>query len=151
MGVLTLTLIAVGCKSNVGSVLSTIIRKVFLPISETLPTASVCLTLEMNATWQYSVNNGNDFVNGTGSSFMLADNTTYAANAIQVRQTDAVGNVSDTGKNTLRIVVDNTDPTFDLQPTAINVMSVLPCLKTILLILIEFTVPTIVTVPLKVD
>jgi hypothetical protein len=43
------------------------------------------------------------------------------ANAIQVRQTDAVGNVSDIGKNTLRIVVDNTDPTFDLQPTAINV------------------------------
>ena len=77
--------------------------------------------LEMNATWQYSVNNGNDFVNGTGSSFTLADNATYAANAIQVRQTDAVGNVSDIGKNTLRIVVDNTDPTFDLQPTKIKV------------------------------
>jgi hypothetical protein len=46
--------------------------------------------------------------NGTGSSFTLADNTTYAANAIQVRQTDAVGNVSDIGKNTLRIIVDNT-------------------------------------------
>jgi hypothetical protein len=40
----TSTLILVGCKSNVGSVLSTTIRKVFLPISETLPTASVCLT-----------------------------------------------------------------------------------------------------------
>jgi hypothetical protein len=77
--------------------------------------------LEMNATWQYSVNSGNDFVNGTNSSFTLADNATYAANAIQVRQTDAVGNVSDIGKNTLRIVVDNTDPTFDLQPTALNV------------------------------
>jgi hypothetical protein len=77
--------------------------------------------LEMNATWQYSVNNGNDFVNGTGSSFTLADNATYAANAIQVRQTDAVGNVSDIGKNTLRIVVDNANPIFNLQPTAINV------------------------------
>jgi hypothetical protein len=31
------------------------------------------------------------------------------------------GNVSDIGKNTLRIIVGNTDPTFDLQPTAINV------------------------------
>jgi hypothetical protein len=40
----------------------------------------------MNATWQYSINNGNDCVNGTGSRFTLADNTTYAANAIQVRQ-----------------------------------------------------------------
>ncbi|CAB9543647.1 hypothetical protein formerly called flagellar hook-length control protein FliK, partial [Bathymodiolus brooksi thiotrophic gill symbiont] len=77
--------------------------------------------LEVNATWQYSVNNGNDFVNGTGSSFTLADNATYAANAIQVRQTDAGGNVSDIGKNTLRIVVDNTGPIFNLQPTEINV------------------------------
>jgi hypothetical protein len=84
--------------------------------------------LEMNATWQYSVNSGNDFVNGTNSSFTLADNATYAANAIQVRQTDAVGNVSDIGKNTLRIVVDNTDPTFDLQPTAINVNVNIPLL-----------------------
>jgi hypothetical protein len=39
---------------------------------------------------------------------------------------DAVGNVSDIGKNTLRIVVDNTDPTFDLQPTAINVNVITP-------------------------
>jgi hypothetical protein len=50
------------------------------------------------------------------SNFTLADNTTYVANAIQVRQTDAGGNVSDIGKNTLRIVVDNTDPIFNLQP-----------------------------------
>jgi hypothetical protein len=54
-------------------------------------------------------------------SFTLADNATYAVNAIQVRQTDAGGNVSDISKNTLRIVVDNTDPTFGLQPTAIKV------------------------------
>jgi hypothetical protein len=32
----------------------------------------------------------NNFVNGTGNSFTLANNATYAANAIQVRQTDAV-------------------------------------------------------------
>jgi hypothetical protein len=61
-------------------VLSTTIRKVFLP-----------------ATWQYSVNGGNSFVNGTGSSFMLANNTAYVANAIQIKQTDAVGNISDIG------------------------------------------------------
>jgi hypothetical protein len=46
MGVLTLTLIAVGCKSNVGSVLSTTIRKVFLPISVTLPTAKFAITTD---------------------------------------------------------------------------------------------------------
>jgi hypothetical protein len=77
--------------------------------------------LESNATWQYSVNGGNDFIDGTGSSFTLANNTTYVANAIQIKQTDAVGNVSDIGKNTLRIVVDNANPIFNLQPTAINV------------------------------
>jgi hypothetical protein len=50
--------------------------------------------LEVGAIWQYSVNGGNSFVNGTGSSFMLANNTAYVANAIQIKQTDAVGNVS---------------------------------------------------------
>jgi hypothetical protein len=77
--------------------------------------------LEVGVTWQYSVNGGNDFIDGTGSSFTLANNTTYVANAIQIKQTDAVGNVSDIGKNTLRIVVDNANPIFNLQPTAINV------------------------------
>ncbi len=77
--------------------------------------------LEVNATWQYSISGDNGFVDGTGSSFTLANNTIYVANAIQVRQTDAAGNVSDIGKNALRIVVDNTGPIFDQQPTAINV------------------------------
>jgi hypothetical protein len=51
----------------------------------------------------------------------LADNTTYEANAIQIRQTSAAGNISDIGKNTLRIVIDNTNPIFDLQSaTTVN-------------------------------
>ena len=73
--------------------------------------------LEVNATWQYSIN-GNDFINGTGNNFTLT-NATYEANAIQIRQTDAVGNVSDISKNTLRIIVDTTDPIFDQQPTTV--------------------------------
>ncbi|CAC9549118.1 hypothetical protein [uncultured Gammaproteobacteria bacterium] len=77
--------------------------------------------LEVGATWQYSISGDNGFVDGTGNNFTLADNATYVANAIQVRQTDAVGNVSDISKNTLRIVVDNTGPIFNLQPTEINV------------------------------
>jgi hypothetical protein len=51
--------------------------------------------LEVGATWQYSISGDNGFVDGTGNNFTLADNTTYVANAIQVRQTDAVCNVSD--------------------------------------------------------
>jgi hypothetical protein len=61
------------------------------------------------------ISGDNGFVDGTGNSFTLADNATYAVNAIQVRQTDAVGNVSDISKNTSPIVIDTTDPTFGLQ------------------------------------
>ncbi len=78
--------------------------------------------LELNATWQYSISGDNGFIDGTGNSFTLADNTTYEANAIQIRQTSAAGNISDIGKNTLRIVIDNTNPIFDLQSaTTVNV------------------------------
>ncbi len=78
--------------------------------------------LESNATWQYSISGDNGFIDGTGNSFTLADNTTYEANAIQIRQTSAAGNISDIGKNTLRIVIDNTNPIFDLQSaTTVNV------------------------------
>jgi hypothetical protein len=87
--------------------------------------------LEVGATWEYSIN-GNGFVNGTDNSFMLANNTTYEANAIQVRQIDVANNVSDIGKNTLRIVVDNTNPIFDLQPaTTVNVRANSPITTTV--------------------
>ncbi|CAC9623987.1 hypothetical protein [uncultured Gammaproteobacteria bacterium] len=86
--------------------------------------------LEVGATWQYSISS-DGFVNGTGSSFTLANNTTYEANAIQVRQTDVAGNVSDIGKNTLRIVVDNTGPIFDSQPTTVNVNANAPITTTV--------------------
>ncbi len=55
--------------------------------------------LESGASWQYSVNSGSTWVNGSGSSFSLAANTSYAANAVQVRQTDVAGNSSAAGKN----------------------------------------------------
>jgi hypothetical protein len=51
---------------------------------------------------------------------MLTNNTTYEANTIQIRQIDKAGNVSDIGKNTSRIIVDNTNPMFDQQPTTID-------------------------------
>jgi hypothetical protein len=87
--------------------------------------------LEVGATWEYSIN-GNGFVNGTDNSFMLANNTTYEANTIQVRQIDVANNVSDIGKNTLRIVVDNTNPIFDLQPaTTVNVRANSPITTTV--------------------
>ena len=55
--------------------------------------------LETGAAWQYSTNSGNTWFSGSGSSFSLAANTSYAANAVQVRQTDAAGNSSAVGQN----------------------------------------------------
>jgi hypothetical protein len=99
--VLTSTLIAVGCKPNVGSVVAQPtfdfvdtglldndgITNNGLITLKTILLIFIEVTMPMIATVPLKVN-------GTGSSFTLADNATYAANAIQVRQTDAVGNVS---------------------------------------------------------
>jgi hypothetical protein len=52
--------------------------------------------------------------------FTLVTDATYEANAIQVRQIDEVGNISNISKNTSRIVVDTIDPIFDQQPTTID-------------------------------
>ena len=62
--------------------------------------------LEAGGKWEYSTNAGTSWTTGTGSSFTLADGS-YAANAVQVRQTDAAANVSPIGKSATAITVDN--------------------------------------------
>jgi hypothetical protein len=64
-------------------------------------------------------------------SVVIENLSAFVPFAIQVRQTDAVGNVSDRGKNTLRIVVDNTGPIFDSQPTTVNVNANAPITTTV--------------------
>jgi hypothetical protein len=92
------------CWSNLGSVVSTIIGEVILLISETLPTASI-----------FTLNEG-----------------TYEANTIQIRQIDAVGNVSDIRKITSPIIVDTTDPIFDQQqPITANISPNTPITTTV--------------------
>lgn len=53
--------------------------------------------LETNATWQYTVDGGETWTNGSGSSFTLADGT-YTS-VVQVRQIDQAGNVGTPGVN----------------------------------------------------
>ena len=67
---------------------------------------------EAGGTWQFSTDSGGTWTTGNGSSFMLAANQTYAANAIQVRQTDAAGNVGAMRGNATAVTVDTTVPTF---------------------------------------
>jgi peptidyl-prolyl cis-trans isomerase A (cyclophilin A) len=66
--------------------------------------------LETGARWEYSVNKGATWKKGIGKTFTLAEGS-YAANHIQVRQTDAAGNVStNVGQSDITMVVDKTAP-----------------------------------------
>ena len=51
--------------------------------------------LETGASWEYSTNGGLNWAAGSGSTFVLAPGS-YPAQAVQVRQTDAAGNLSAT-------------------------------------------------------
>ncbi|MCS7488522.1 hypothetical protein UA24_19205, partial [Marinomonas sp. BSi20414] len=62
------------------------------------------------ASWEYSVDKGASWTRGTGDSFELGANATYAIGDIQVRQTDAAGNTSDIRSNDRAITVDTTAP-----------------------------------------
>ena len=65
--------------------------------------------LESGASWQYSTNGGTSFNPGTGTSFTLVAGT-YAANAVQVKQTDIAGNTGVVGGNVAAINMDTTAP-----------------------------------------
>ncbi|MGO2511230.1 beta strand repeat-containing protein [Marinomonas polaris] len=56
--------------------------------------------------WEYSVDSGANWVTGSGTSFELNENQTYAVGSIQVRQTDVAGNVSAIKSNTTAITTD---------------------------------------------
>jgi len=66
--------------------------------------ATVNVTLEAGASWEYRIGSG-AWTAGSGSSFALAEGS-YAAGAVQVRQTDLAGNVSAASANPAAIVVD---------------------------------------------
>uniref|UniRef100_UPI0018E547F4 Ig-like domain-containing protein n=1 Tax=Salinicola sp. CPA57 TaxID=1949080 RepID=UPI0018E547F4 len=79
--------------------------------------------LEGGATWEYSTDGGDSWTTGMGASFELPEGD-YAADAVQVRQTDAAGNTSGVG-NLGAVSIDVTDPvapvidsaTDDIDPT----------------------------------
>ncbi|MDX6807673.1 hypothetical protein, partial [Terrihabitans rhizophilus] len=56
------------------------------------PTVNVG-NLDEGADWEYSLDGGDTWLDGTGTSFELPPGT-YAAGEVQVRQTDAAGNTS---------------------------------------------------------
>ena len=68
------------------------------------------------ASWEYSLNGGTTWTTGTGTSFSMASDTSYAIGDIQVRQTDAAGNTSAAASNAVAITEDSTvaAPSFAL-------------------------------------
>ncbi len=60
--------------------------------------------VEPGATWEFSVNSGNTWAPGAGSSF-VAPAGTYGSGALQARQTDSAGNRGPAGQNQTEIVV----------------------------------------------
>lgn len=65
--------------------------------------------IETKAKWEYSIDGGTNWKKGKGSSISLAEGS-YAEFSLQVRQTDAAGNVSTVGKSVGTLVVDKTAP-----------------------------------------
>ncbi|SHG74270.1 hypothetical protein SAMN02745753_04421 [Marinomonas polaris DSM 16579] len=56
--------------------------------------------------WEYSLDSGSTWLEGSGSSFELNENQVYEEGSIQVRQTDLAGNLSAVGSNSTTIVTD---------------------------------------------
>ncbi|MDC9721118.1 MAG: hypothetical protein PSN46_10410, partial [Gammaproteobacteria bacterium] len=87
--------------SDIGAI--TIDTTIAQPLFTVAGTIATITGLEPQATWQYSTDNAQSWTSGTGASFALPINTTFASNSIQVQQTDLAGNVSAITKNSASI------------------------------------------------
>jgi hypothetical protein len=64
--------------------------------------------------WDYSINGGGSWTQGSGTSFVLAEGT-YSVNQVQVRQNDGT-HLSNAATNSFVFVVDQTPPDAGLSP-----------------------------------
>jgi hypothetical protein len=69
--------------------------------------------LEAGVSWQYSTNSSSNWINGAGSSFVLASGS-YGAGSILVRQSDIAGNTSAIGQLGAITIIDSTAATPSL-------------------------------------
>jgi len=65
--------------------------------------------LENDASWQFSIDSGSTWSNGSGSSFTVSPGS-YTIGQVQVRQTDTAGNTSDPNTSFDAFTVDTTPP-----------------------------------------
>ncbi|MGP9635471.1 hypothetical protein ACT3R7_20780, partial [Halomonas sp. AOP43-A1-21] len=76
--------------------------------------------LEPDATWEYSLDGGDTWVEGVGESFELPDGT-YAAGDVIARQTDTAGNTSDLG-SLGAVIIDSAAPDAPVIDTVTDVI-----------------------------
>src|SRR5690554_4576919 len=69
--------------------------------------------LEEGATWQYSTDGGDTWLDGEGDSFVLLDGE-YAEGDVLARQTDSAGNTSDDGVLETAVTVVGSTPTITI-------------------------------------
>ena len=73
-------------------------------------------TSELNGElpWEYSLDNGNNWISGDEDTILLEDNTVYQVGSIQVRHYDIAGNSSPVFPNSDKITIDNEAPSETL-------------------------------------
>ncbi|MFA6143613.1 MAG: Ig-like domain-containing protein [Sulfuricurvum sp.] len=82
----------------------------------------VTVTLAAGITnWEYSLNGGTTWTTGSGTTFNLVENTSYAAGQIEVRQIDASNNVSSIATNTQTTIVDTIAPKLTITDNEPNI------------------------------
>ena len=85
--------------------------------------------LESTSTWEYTLDAGTTWVEGSGTSFDLAQNTSYTQDDVQVRTTDGAGNTSTSKMSAITtddiatnspIITDVVDTNSDLSSVVIS-------------------------------
>jgi len=72
-------------------------------------------------TWEYSTDGGASWTQGSGDTFTLKEGS-YAADAVQVRQSDVYGNGSAIGKPATAITIDQTPPPVEQTPARLRLV-----------------------------
>ncbi|OZI65626.1 hypothetical protein [Bordetella genomosp. 1] len=72
-------------------------------------------------TWEYSTDGGASWTQGSGDTFTLKEGS-YAADAVQVRQSDVYGNGSAAGKPASAITIDQTPPPIEQTPARLRLV-----------------------------
>ncbi len=96
----------------------TIDKSILKPVINNLIYGIITVDLESNATWQYSIDAGISWQDGSGNSFRLDAGNSYVIGDIRVKQIDKAGNISEVTSNANNI--EATEIILTLNDTGIS-------------------------------